>query len=84
MKSAIKEADRILTGHLLSPNEVFIRGTDLHHLELQAKDVLENHQTTQAVAKSIDRSSPSGQQGPLLKTTSPQLTEHGDVKLVST
>lgn len=34
MKSAIKEADRILTSHLLSPNEVFIRGTDLHHLEL--------------------------------------------------
>lgn len=53
MKSATKEADRILTGHLLSPNEVFIRGTDLHKIELYAKDVLENHQTTQMVAKSI-------------------------------
>lgn len=84
MKSAIKEGDRVLTGHLLSPNEVFITGTDLHQIELLAKDVLENRQTTQLVAKSIDRCCPSGQQGPLLNTTSPRLIEHEDVKIVST
>lgn len=84
MKSAIKEGDRVLTGHLLSPNEVFITGTDLYQIEWLAKDVLENSQTTQVVAKSIDHSSASGQQGPLLKTTSPRLIQHEDVKLVST
>lgn len=68
----------------MPPNEVFITGTDLYQIEWLDKDVLENRQTTQVVAKSIDRSSPSGQQGPLLKTTSAQLIEHDDVKLVST
>ena len=40
MRSPSNGGDRVPTGHLLSPNEAFHSGTELHLIELLAKEAL--------------------------------------------
>lgn len=68
--------------HLLSPNEVSSTWIDLHLIELLAKRVLWEPQTTESVAKTIGYSSKPDGKAPLLNTTPIQHIEHGQVKLV--
>lgn len=65
-------------------NEASCTRIGLHLIPLLAKGSHGNPQTTWADDKAISCSSQTDSKTPLLKTTSTQLTEHGEVKLVPT
>ena len=74
---------RATAEHLSSPNETSITGTDLHLIELLAKEVPWEPPNNKAVAKTIHCSPKTGDKTLLLKRTPIQLIDHREIELVS-